>query len=399
MNKTGPLSGITIVDLSRVLAGPYCTMLLGELGARVIKIEPPEGDDARKYGPFVNGESAYFASYNRGKESIVLDFKHASDLLLLNDLLNNADVLLENFRPGVMAKFGLDWDSVHSKHPKLIYASTSGFGQSGPLALFPAYDLIVQAMSGLMSITGYHGQAPARAGYSIGDLGAGLFTAVAVNAALYHRAVTGEGTRIDVSMFDCQVALMDSPIVRHLATGQTPGPLGARHPNITPFEAYPTADRTIIIAAGNDRLFAKLTAVLDLPNLQNDPRFESNELRTENVDALFELMSEVLKTRPASHWFSVFEMHGIPYAPINNVPDVVNNEQLLSRNMLITVEDEAAGPIRASGNPMKFTGFADLPTRKTSPRLDADRQSLIDEFGPKTEISQARRIQLQKATI
>ncbi len=380
MSQKGPLSGVTIVDLSRVLAGPYCTMLLGELGARVIKVEPPEGDDARKYGPFVNGESAYFASYNRGKESIVLDFNKAEDLRFLRNLLKKADVLLENFRPGVMAKFGLDWATVHADFPRLIYASTSGFGQTGPLALFPAYDLIVQAMSGLMSITGYPGQPPARAGFSIGDLGAGLFSAVAINAALYHRAMSGEGTRIDVSMFDCQVALMDSPIVRHLASGDMPGPLGARHPNITPFEAYPTADRTIIIAAGNDRLFSKLALVLNLPHLLDDPRFASNDLRTSNVDALFELMSAVLKTRPASHWFAIFKEHGIPYAPINDMADVVDNEQLEARNMLVTVEDEAAGPIRASGNPMKFTGFSDPGTRETSPRLDGNRKSLLDEF-------------------
>ncbi len=380
MMFAGPLSGVTIVDLSRVLAGPYCTMLLGELGARVIKVEPPEGDDARKYGPFVNGESAYFASYNRGKESIVLDFNKAEDLRFLRNLLKEADVLVENFRPGVMAKFGLDWAVVHADFPRLIYASTSGFGQTGPLALFPAYDLIVQAMSGLMSITGYPGQPPARAGFSIGDLGAGLFSAVAINAALYHRAMSGEGTRIDVSMFDCQVALMDSPIVRHLASGDMPGPLGARHPNITPFEAYPTADRTIIIAAGNDRLFSKLALVLNLPHLLDDPRFASNDLRTSNVDALFELMSAVLKTRPASHWFAIFKEHGIPYAPINDMADVVDNEQLKARNMLITVEDEAAGPIRASGNPMKFTGFSDPGTRETSPRLDGNRKGLLDEF-------------------
>ena len=226
-SSKGPLSGIVVVDLSRILAGPYCTLLMAEMGARVIKVEPPKGgDDARAYGPFVKGKSTYFASVNRGKESIALDLKNDEQRKIFEKLLEKADVIVENFRPGTMEKLGYGWDTLHKKYPKLIYASASGFGHTGPNSKDPAYDMVVQGMGGVMSITGNEGQPPARVGMSIGDIGAGLFTAVAVNAALVHRLKTGEATKVDIGMFDCQIALLENAVMRYTVEGEIPGPAG-----------------------------------------------------------------------------------------------------------------------------------------------------------------------------
>src|ERR671926_426636 len=249
MAQPGPLSGITIVDLSRILAGPYCTLLLAELGARVIKVEvPTSGDDARHYGPFKGGESTYFASVNRGKESIALDLKAPKDRDIFERLLDKADALVENFRPGTMEKLGYGWEALHPRYPRLVYAAASGFGHTGPYSHYPAYDMVVQGLGGIMSITGHPDSPPTRIGMSIGDIGAGLYTFGAVNAALLHRERTGEATKVDIAMFDCQLALLENAIVRYTSTGEIPGPLGARHPSITPFEAFPTADGYMIVA-------------------------------------------------------------------------------------------------------------------------------------------------------
>src|SRR5690348_15581323 len=283
MPQAGPLSGITIVDLSRILAGPYCTLLMAELGARVIKVEAPKtGDDARQYGPFKNGKSTYFASVNRGKESIVLDLKASDDRDIFERLLDKADALVENFRPGTMEKLGYGWDTLHPRCPHLIYAAASGFGHSGPYSHYPAYDMVVQGLGGVMSITGHPGMPPTRIGTSIGDLAGGLYTAVALNAALLHRERTGEATKVDVALFDCQLALLENAIMRYTTTGEIPGPMGARHPSITPFEAFHTSDGHIIIAAGNDALYLKLTQALGRRDLADNPLFKTNPLRNQH---------------------------------------------------------------------------------------------------------------------
>src|SRR5438105_170567 len=226
MAQRGPLSGITIVALSRILAGPYCTLLLAELGARVIKVEPPrQGDDARHYGPFKNGKSTYFASVNRGKESIALDLKSPQGRDIFERLLDKADALVENFRPGTMDKLGYGWESLHSRYPRLVYAAASGFGHSGPYSHYPAYDMVVQGLGGIMSITGHPGMPPTRVGTSVGDLAGGLYTAVALNAALLHRERTGEANKVDVALFDCQLALLENAIMRYTTTGEIPGPM------------------------------------------------------------------------------------------------------------------------------------------------------------------------------
>ena len=283
----GPLSGVMVVNVSRILAGPYCTLLMAELGARVIKVEPPEkGDDAREYGPFLEGKSAYFMSINRGKQSIALNLKGAADKRIFERLLERGDVLVENFRPGTMEKLGYGWEELHRRYPRLIYAAASGFGHSGPFSHYPAYDMVVQGLGGIMSITGHPGQPPVRIGMSIGDIGAGLYAAVAVNAALLHRERTGEATKVDIAMFDCQLALLENAILRYTTSGQVPGPMGARHPSITPFQAFATADGYMIIAAGNDGLYRKLCDALARPELASDPRFLTNDLRTRNGDEL-----------------------------------------------------------------------------------------------------------------
>ena len=381
MALPGPLSGITIIDLSRILAGPYCTLLLAELGARVIKVEPPlQGDDARHYGPFKNGKSAYFASVNRGKESIALDLKSPSGRDTFERLLDKSDALVENFRPGTMEKLGYGWESLHPRYPRLVYAAASGFGHSGPYSHYPAYDMVVQGLGGIMSITGHPGMPLTRVGTSVGDLAGGLYTAVALNAALLHRERTGEAIKVDVALFDCQLALLENAIMRYTTTGEIPGPMGARHPSITPFEAFHTADGNLIIAAGNDGLFVKLANGLGRPELAANPLFKTNTLRNQHQEALRAEIENVLRTESTEHWISVLEAAGVPCGPVNNVAQAIAHPQTAARNMLVSVDDPVTGPLKLAGNPMKFTDFADPPTRRPAPDLDADRDKILSEL-------------------
>ena len=353
-------------------------MILCDLGARVIKVERPgTGDDARQIGPFVGGQSAYFLSLNRGKQSIALDLSDEADREIFEGLLCEADVLVENFRAGAMERLGYGWDTLHARHPRLIYAATSGFGHTGPYASRPAYDVVVQAMGGIMSLTGQPGDPPTRVGTAIGDLAAGLFTAVGINAALFHRALTGEGQMIDVAMLDCQVALLENAIARYRATGEVPGPLGARHPSITPFSAFACSDGHIVIAAGNDRLFAALCRCLEREDLAERDEFSTNAVRTANEPALRRELESVLVQRPGAEWLAVFEAAGIPCAPIYDVASVLEDPQIRARNMVVSVEDEAAGRLEMAGNPIKLSGFADPPSRGPVPRLDADRAAVL----------------------
>jgi len=380
--RQGPLSGITVIDLSRILAGPYCTMMLAELGARVIKVETPgRGDDARHYGPFVNGKSAYFQSVNRGKESIALNLKDDGDREIFGKLLETADVVVENFRPGAMDKLGYGWEALHAKYPKLIYASASGFGHSGPEMYRPAYDMVVQGMGGIMSVTGHPGTPPTRIGMSIGDIGSGLYATIGVQAALFHRQLTGEATKVDIGMLDCQVALLENAMMRYFTSGTAPGPLGARHPSITPFEAYETQDGYIIISAGNDALFAKMADGMGKPEWATDPRYTTNDLRNQNVDAIKDEMEAVLKTNTTAHWIGVMDKAGVPCGPINNVAQAAEHPQTLARNMIVNVEDSVTGPMRVIGNPVKISGFEDPDSREPAPNLDEDRDAILAELG------------------
>lgn len=377
----GPLSGIVVVDLTRVLAGPYCTLLLRDLGARVIKVERPgTGDDARQIGPFRNGESAYFASLNRGKESIALSLDADEDRSLFERLLARADVLVENFRPGALERLGYGWEVLHARHPRLVYAAASGFGQDGPYARRPAYDLVAQAMGGIMSLTGQPGAPPTRVGTSIGDLAAGLFTALGVVAALRHRERTGEGQRVDVAMLDSQVALLENAIARYQTTGEIPGPIGSRHPSITPFEAFAARDGHLVVAAGNDALFAKLAAALGRPEWTRRPEYASNDLRTQHRETLHRGIEEALSERDTREWLGILDGAGVPCGPIQNVADLMRDPQLVARNMLVRIEGEGEGGLRVAGNPIKLSAFPDPDTRPPAPRLDADRARVLAEL-------------------
>jgi len=383
----GPLAGVTVLDLTRVLAGPYCTMVLADLGARVIKVEPPgRGDDSRHIGPFLDSEggeriSAYFASLNRGKQSIALDLKADADRVVFEALLARADVLVENFRAGVMERLGYGWETLEQRHPRLIYAAVSGFGHSGPDAERPAYDMVVQAMGGIMSVTGQPGGPPTRVGSSIGDITAGLFTAVGINAALFERARTGRGRKIDVAMLDGQIAILENAIARFEATGISPGPLGARHPSITPFAAFKAADGYLVIAAGNDRLFARLCELLGRPELACDSRFADNAARTEHAAALSREMEEVLAARPVADWLERLAAAGIPCGPINDIAAALSEPQVVARNMLVESMLPGGGRLRMAGNPIKLSGIADPATRPPAPLLDADREAILGALG------------------
>ncbi len=382
MSAPGPLAGTLVVDLTRVLAGPFCTMVLADLGARVVKVEPPgRGDDARHIGPFVAGRSAYFVSLNRGKESIALDLKDEGDRGVFERLLSRADVLVENYRPGVMARLGYGWEALHARFPRLVVASVSGFGQTGPLAERPAYDIVVQGMGGIMSLTGHPGGPPTRVGTSTGDITAGLFATLGIQAALLERERTGEARQVDVAMLDCQVATLENAIARHQATGEVPGPLGSRHPSITPFEALATGDGWIIVAAGNDALFARLCEVLERPELANDERFTSNEARTRHVDALRRELETALAAGSTAHWLERLEAEGVPCGPIHDVAEVVAHPQVLSRNMVVSVTDPEAGRLHLAGNPIKLSGVPDPDTRPPAPELDEHRAAILRELG------------------
>jgi len=382
MAARGPLSGIVVVDLSRILAGPYCTFLLAELGARVIKVEPPgKGDDAREYGPFRNGVSAYFASINRGKQSIALDLKRDADRAVFERLLEKGDALVENYRPGTMEKLGYGWETLHRRFPRLVYAAASGFGHTGPYAQQPAYDMVVQGLGGMMSITGNPDGPPVRVGMSIGDIGAGLYTAVALNAALLHRERTGEAVKVDIGMLDCQIALLENAVMRHCLSGEIPGPLGARHPTITPFEAFAAADGSIIIAAGNDALYRKLCAALGRSDLAAAADYKTNDLRLKNQPRLKAEIEKELKKRPLAHWLKTLDQAGVPCGPINNVAQAIAHPQVAARNMLVSVDDPKAGRLTLAGNPLKVSGFPDPATRDPAPALDADRAAILKELG------------------
>lgn len=377
----GPLSGIVVVDLTRVLAGPFCTMLLSDLGARVIKVEKPEsGDDSRAYGPFINGKSGYFIAQNRGKESIALDLKNAADQAILHRLLRRADVLIENFRPGAMARLGFGQDTLKQRYPQLIYASTSGFGQTGPYADRPAYDIIAQAMGGIMSLTGHEDSPPTRVGASIGDLGAGLFTALGIVSALHHRNRSGEGMAVDVAMLDSQLALLENAIARYYSTGKSPMPMGARHPSIAPFEAYRVKDGHIVIACGNDPLFRQFCRAVGHESLADDPRFATNAKRSEYVVALKGAMEAFLTTNTVAHWLDFLGKAGIPSAPINNVEQAINDPQVQHRRVVLPVDDPSVAPLSVAGSPIKFSGFPTPETRPRAPDLDEDRARILADF-------------------
>ena len=362
---TGPLKGIRVLDLTRILAGPYATMILRDLGAEVVKIEQPGvGDEARDFGPFKNDFSLYFMSVNRGKKSVTLNLKSPRGKELFLELVKGSDILVENFRPGTMEKLGLDYESLKTHHPSLLYAACSGFGQTGPYAMRGAYDMIIQGMGGIISITGEPDRPPVRVGTSIGDITSALFTTIGVLSALRHRDRTGEGQLIDVGMLDCQVAILENAMVRYFSTGDIPRPLGRRHPAITPFEVFESADGYVVIAIGNNELWRKFCEHVDRPELINDERFHTNALRTENHESLFPILAEIMCRRTTDAWVGALEAIGVPCGPVNTVDKVANDPQVLAREMIAEVEHDITGTVQIPGIPIKLSetpGQIDAP--------------------------------------
>ena len=361
----GPLKGMRVLDLTRILAGPYATMILRDLGAEVIKIEQPgTGDEARDFGPFKNDFSLYFMSVNRGKKSVTLNLKSQRGKELFLELVKGSDILVENFRPGTMEKLGLDYESLKEHHPSLLYAACSGFGQTGPYAMRGAYDMIIQGMGGIISITGEPDRPPVRVGTSIGDITSALFTAIGILSALRHRDQTGEGQLIDVGMLDCQVAILENAMVRYFSTGDIPRPLGRRHPAITPFEVFESADGYVVIAIGNNELWRKFCEHVGQPELINDERFNTNALRTENHESLFPILAEIMCHRTTDEWVEALEAIGVPCGPVNTVDKVANDPQVLARDMIAEVEHDTTGTVQVPGIPIKLSetpGQIDAP--------------------------------------
>lgn len=350
------LEGIKVADLTRVLAGPFSTMLLGDMGAEIIKIEMPgTGDDSRNFGPFINGESLYFASINRNKKSVELDLKDPEDRKVFLNIVRDADVLVENFRPGTMKKLGLDYEVLSKINPRLIYAACSGFGQYGPYKDKPAYDLIVQALGGIMSITGHPGGMPTKVGASIGDITAGIYTALGILAALFYRERTGEGQMIDVAMLDCQVSILENAIARYFASGKSPEPIGNRHPSITPFSFYKTRDSYIVVAVGNQKLWQSFCKCIERLDLLEDERFSDNDTRTRNVTQLDELLGPLFMMKTTSEWLAIFEAEGIPCSPVNNIEHLVKDPHIIAREMLVDLEHPVIGRMKVPGIPVKFS--------------------------------------------
>lgn len=380
-NPVKPLTGIRVLDLTRVLAGPYCTMILADLGAEVVKIERPEiGDDSRGFGPFLpSGVSAYFASLNRGKLSVTMDLKQPDDQAKFRQLVSKADVLVENFRPGTMESLGLGHEELQKLNPRLVYASASGFGRGSAYGRRPAYDIIIQAMSGLMSITGDDPASPVRVGTSISDILTGMFTAIGVLAALLERSNQNHAPTLDVAMLDATVAALENALSRYEVTGEVPGPLGTRHPSITPFQAFRTADKPIVLAAGNDALWRKLCEVLEAPELVDDERLIDNHTRTVNRDYMEVQLEAVLMRKPSAYWLENLEQAGIPTAPIRNMKEVAEDPHLAARGVLHRMHDGGSGTFVTAGSPMRFDGHA-TPLSEHAPKLGEHTADILSRW-------------------
>jgi CoA:oxalate CoA-transferase len=356
MNR--PLSGITVLDLTWVLSGPFGSMVLCDLGADVIKVErPPYGDVARTTGPYIGDESSYFFSINRGKKSICLDLKNERGKETFLRLVEKADVVMENFTPGTMEALGLGYEALSRRNPRLIYSATSGFGQTGPDRNRPALDIIVQGMGGIMSITGEPGGPPVRPGISQGDITAGLYTAIGVLAALQERERSGKGQMVDISMLDCQIAILENAFARYFATGEPPKPIGTRHPLTTPFQAFPTADGWIVIALswGVENQWELFCATIGRDDLIDDSRFETPGLRTRHHDVLEPMLNEALRQKTTAAWLREFDSFGMPCGPLNDIPHAAGQPQVSARGMLVDVEHPSGFSLRIPDTPVKLS--------------------------------------------
>ena len=396
----GPLAGLTVLDLTRILSGPFCTMLLADFGADVIKIEQPEvGDPARGNGPFLTTDadgnqvaatgqgpgafSSYFMSINRNKRSVAIDLTKPKGAALLLDLVGRADVLVENFRPGTMEKFGLGYETLQACNPRLVMASISGFGQSGPYASRPALDVIVQGMGGMLSITGEPGRGPVRPGASIGDITAALFTTVAIQGALLEREKSNKGQYIDISMLDCQVAIMENAFTRYFTLGEIPERIGTRRPSSTPFQAFKTADGHLVVAimGGSTEMWPLFCAGIEHPELIDDERYQSGWGRTQNYDELIPIIEEALLQQTNEYWVELLSGMGIPVGPVQNIAEVAQDPQVNERGMFVEIDHPTLGPVRFAGNPIKLSR---TPTVTSSSPPDLGEHSvevLVQQLG------------------
>ena len=381
MQPSGPLAGLTILDLTRVLSGPYCTMLLADMGARVIKIEHPgHGDDTRAWGPpFVGAESAYFLSINRNKESVTLDFKTPEGRHILERLAGRADALVENFRPGTLARAGFGSEEIAARHPRLVYCSISGFGQTGPHRDRPGSDAVIQAEGGLMSVTGDPDGPGYRVGIAIADLVAGLLAAQGIALALFARDRTGRGQHVDISMFDGIVSLLSYHASTYLTTGANSRRVGNRHATIAPYDTFAAADGEFFLAVGNDDQFRRFCGVAELPDLPRDERFATNPARVVNRDALVALMLPVLRTRPRQRWIAALTEAGVPCGAVREVPEVMSDPQIRARRMIEAVEHATLGQLSVLGVPIKLS---DTPgsVRTAPPTLGQHTAQVLGEL-------------------
>jgi glutaryl-CoA transferase len=374
-----PLRGLRVLDLTRVLAGPLATMTLGDLGADVIKLERPvTGDDTRHWGPpFAGDDAAYYLCLNRNKRSVVIDLKTAEGVAALRSLARTSDVLIENFRPGLMADLGLGLDDLRAAHPGLITCSVTAFGEAQEAASRPGYDIIVQALSGLMSVTGEPGGEPMKAGVALLDVITGLYATVGVLAAVREREVTGRGRHVSVSLFDASVAAMVNQAANHLVGGQVPRAMGTQHPNIVPYQVVHGSDRPFIVAGGNDRIFARICDVVGHPEWASDARFVSNEERVAHRETLVPLLAEVFATRTAAAWLEALEAVSVPCAPIRTMDEVFASPE--GAAAVETVEDPfRGGSLRLVADPIRFDGVP-LPTRRPPPTLGEHTDEVLGE--------------------
>jgi crotonobetainyl-CoA:carnitine CoA-transferase CaiB-like acyl-CoA transferase len=358
----GPLAGITVIDLTRVLAGPFATQSLGDLGAEVLKIEPPEsGDETRHFPPFVDGESHYFLGINRNKKSLVVDLQQEAGKEILRRLVAKADVLVENYRPGVMDRLGLGYDALAEINPRLIYCAISGFGLSGPLRDKPSFDIVTQALSGALSINGERGRMPVKLGIPLGDMVGGIFGPQAILAALHERHRTGKGRLIDISLYDGLIGMLGYFAQLAFITGEDPPPMGSSHPNIVPYGSFPASDGSIIIAVLSERFWGNLCNALERPDLAADPRYANPSGRRDHRDELDETIAGITRTRTVAEWEKRLQAADVPHSPVLGVTAALSSPHALAREMVVEVDHAAIGPIKVAGRPIKFPGAKQPP--------------------------------------
>jgi crotonobetainyl-CoA:carnitine CoA-transferase CaiB-like acyl-CoA transferase len=386
MSVPGPLAGLTIVDLTRVLSGPYCTMLLADMGARVIKVEQPgRGDDTRAWGPpFVGGESAYFLSINRNKESLTLDFKSAEGRRILGQLIGKSDVVVENFRPGAMARLGLDYATLAPQHPRLVFCSISGFGQDGPRRGQPGYDAVIQAEGGLMSVTGDADGRAFRVGLAVTDMVAGLLAAQGIVLALFARERSGKGQQVDISMLDGVISLLSYHASIYLTTGAESKRVGNRHATIAPYDTFAASDGELFLAVGNDEQFQRFCAASGQQHLLADDRFSTNPRRVTNEAALKLLLEPVIRMRTRIDWIRDLAAAGVPCGAVKSVPEALSDPQVSARKMIEAVEHAVLGPMKVLGTPIKLSDTA-ASVRTAPPTLGQHTDTVLKELGLSTD--------------